>query len=139
MEYLEPGKPADPKWVRNASGRFFRLALLDPESEGLSGQGGVFVVWHAGVRPRWMAIGQTNDLARQLHELGENQDVMSYEKNGGIWVTWSPVLSQYRGGVVNFLRRTLKPMFEFGLPATKDAPIPVLPPGSTVTDAAAPR
>ncbi|MDA0674942.1 MAG: hypothetical protein O3A88_01000 [Proteobacteria bacterium] len=41
--------------------------------------------------------------------------------------------------MVAFLRRTLKPKFEMGLPPTNDAPIPVLPPGSTVTDAAAPR
>ncbi len=124
------GKPADPKWVRTASGRFFRLAKLDPESEGLTDKGGVYVVWHGGMRPRWLVVGHSNNLARTFHDLGEESELLAYEVNGGIWLTWSPILGEFRAGVVAYLAASLKPLLSLGGTPDRNAkPIAVMAPG----------
>jgi len=100
----------DPQWTRNETGRYYRLVHLDPEAQGLSGIGGVYLVWHGGVRPRWVYAGASDDLAVALHGLGSFSDVMLYEVNGGLFVTWSRVRREFRQGVLAYLIRSLRPL-----------------------------
>ncbi len=125
-----PAEPEDPKWARSPSGHFRRFINFDPEEEGLSGKGGVFVVWHGGLRPRWVYAGASADLARALHELADEDEVMAFEVNGGLFLTWAGIRQEYRNGVVKFLNEAMDPLVEN--PAAfvgDDAPIPVVFPG----------
>ena len=104
-----PGPPQDPGWARTEKGGFHRLEDLDPEDLGLMGQGGVFIIWHGGVRPAFVYAGAATDLARALHRVGDDDRVMGFSVNGGLFVTWAPVVPKYRPGAAKFLQRTLKP------------------------------
>ena len=121
--------PVDPGWVNAPEGGFFQLLNLDPEELGLGGVGGVYLIWHGGVRPEWVFAGHTKDLAAAFHTAGKNRDINFYEKNGGLYVAWAPVKEPYRPGVVKYLETNFKTV----VPNTDDytdktRPVPVFPP-----------
>jgi len=125
-----PGPPEDPRWSRSASGLFRRFAKLDPEAEGLEGKGGVFVIWHGGLRPRWVYAGSSGDMAKALHEVAADDDVMAYEVNGGLFVSWAFIKEEFRGGVVKYLNEAMDPLVENSAAAAlEDDPIAVIFPG----------
>ena len=123
------GAPMDPNWATSARGRFHRLIRLDPEAEGLSRVGGVYVVWHAGVRPAWVFVGHTEDLADSFHHVAGNDDIMGFDVNGGLYVSWCLIREEYRDGVVRHLQDTLKPLVDnVAVAGTDVPPIPVIAP-----------
>lgn len=121
--------PVDPGWVYAPGGGFFSFLEMDPEELGLSGQGGVYLIWHAGVKPEWVFAGHTNDLAAALHADGNNKDITNYEKHGGLFVAWAPVKPPYRPGVVKYLELSFKTEVPNpGAYDDKTRPVPVTPP-----------
>ena len=136
-QYIEASRSRvcfNPNWARSPRGLFFRLIHLDPEEEGLSGVGGIFVVWHAGVRPRWVYVSATDDLAAAIHRLADDADVMSYEVNGGLFVSWALVRPEYRSGAVAYLTGRLRPAIGSDVhPATGIPIIAIIPPGEDGT------
>ena len=120
----------DPCWGRTRAGKFYRLPHLDPEKEDLAGVSGVFVIWHAGVRSRWVHVGHADDLAAALHAVVGNPEVMSYERNGGLYVAWARIHPDHREGVAAHLTGALRPSVATAEPLPDDVvPIPVLAPG----------
>lgn len=120
----------DPAWARSPRGLFFRLIHLDPEQEGLSGVGGIFVVWHAGLRPQWVYVAAAEDLAAAIHKLADDADVMSYEVNGGLFVSWALVRPEYRSGAVAYLNGLLRPAIASDVHPAAGVPIiAISPPG----------
>jgi len=131
------GPPGDPGWARNPKGLFYKFAFFEPEKAGLTGVGGVYVIWHSGVKPRWVYVGQTDNLAGALDALLDNDEVMDYNKHGGLYVTWSPIKPEFRDGVYKYLFEVMGPLVEN--PARVDdavEPIPVLVPGAKPGQAA---
>ncbi len=121
--------PMDPNWATSARGHFHRLIRLDPEAEGLSRLGGVYVIWHAGVRPEWVFVGHSEDLADAFHHVGRNRDIMGSEINGGLYVSWCLIREEYRDGVVRHLHDTLKPLVDnVAVAGTDVPPVPVIAP-----------
>lgn len=130
-QHKDSDAPVDPVWARDSRGRFHRFLPLDPEEAGLIDRGGVFVIWHAGIQPEWVYVGQSKNLAETLHMIGENKDVLSFEVNGGLFVTWSFVRKEFRHGVVRYLEETLSPIVptqDEWPPDTR--PVAVFAPGS---------
>ncbi|WNK00665.1 hypothetical protein L2D14_04400 [Thalassospiraceae bacterium LMO-JJ14] len=123
------GPPIDPKWERNKQGKFFRLSHLDTRAEGLQGYGGVFVIWHSGVKPQWVYVGASDDLAQAINAASDDGDIMSYEVNGGLFVSWAPILKLRRNGVMRFLIEAMQPVVENpDAKGIKDGPISVIVP-----------
>jgi hypothetical protein len=123
------GPPIDPNWVRSKRGKFHRLSMLDTAAERLNGLSGVYVIWHSGVKPQWVYVGASDNLAHAIDRAAEDDDIASYEVNGGLFVTWSPILKERQGGVLTFLHGAMKPAVEN--PAVKsieDGPINVIVP-----------
>jgi hypothetical protein len=124
-------KLLDPQWARTARGRFIRLISFDPDEFGLHGLGGVYVIWHGGVRPEWVYVDQADDLAKALDAALDNPDIMGYEVNGGLMATWSPVVPEFRSGVVKYLLASLRPLIDHPAPPGDDVtPVPVYAPGT---------
>ncbi len=120
------GPPLDPEWARNKRGKFHRLAHLDTVAEGLNGFSGVYVIWHSGVKPAWVYIGASDNLANAIDDAAENDDIFSYEVNGGLYVTWSPILKERQGGVLKYLADAMRPAVENpAIKSIKDGPVNV--------------
>ena len=126
---LPAGPAEDPKWSRSASGLFRRFTKLDPEAEGLGGKSAVFVIWHGGARPQWVYVAATADLAGALHEASENDEIMNYETNGTLVVTWAFIRAEFQGGVVKYLNEAMEPLVKNPAAVCEDAPIAVVFPG----------
>jgi len=119
----------NPHWAKTAQGSYNRLAFLEPEHLGLSGTGGVYVIWHAGIRSEWVYVGKSNNLARALDTIMDNEDVMYYDSQGGLFVTWALVREEYHDGVLRFLIDSMKPLVRTPRPpSNKVKPLPVLLP-----------
>jgi hypothetical protein len=126
------GPPVDVSWQRDERGYFHRLLRLHPIEAGLSGIGGVYVMWTRGVHPKWIYAGATNDLGEAIGQARDTQAVLLFEGHGSVYVTWSTIKSEYRDGVANYLRSTLKPeigtVFATDHLAADAPPIAVIPP-----------
>lgn len=127
-----PGPPVDVSWQRDERGHFHRLLRLHPIEAGLSGIGGVYVLWSHGISPKWIYTGATDDLGEAIGQARDTQQVLLFEGHGGVYVTWSPVKTEYRDGVAAYLRTSLTPEIMIVLPTDHplaDAdPIAVFPP-----------
>jgi hypothetical protein len=128
------GHPADVLWQRDERSYFHRLLRLHPSEAGLSGVGGVYVLWHRGTRPQWIYVGATDDLGEAIDQARDAPEVLNFEGRGSVYVTWSPIKSEYRVGVVAYLRTTLTPeidaVFDSDYFTAGAAPIAVIPPTS---------
>lgn len=127
-------EPVDPHWVLSPEGGFFPFLELDPEERGLTDVGGVYVIWHAGVRPEWVYAGHGKNLAAEFHAAGNNRDITIYEKNGGLFVAWAPVKEMFRPGVVKFIELNFKTLVANpGTYTEKTRPVPVIAPSRRKT------
>ena len=127
---LASGPPIDALWVKSSAGKFYKFNNLDPEDLGLKGQSAVFVVWHAGVRPGWVYVAKTRDLAKALHEIASEEHIMAYDARGGLYVTWSLIESKFQNGIVKYLNDSLDLSVTNYYKSSKNiTPIPVYAPG----------
>jgi len=135
---VQPGQVLSPHWGTRPNGKFFRLTNLDPEEIGLTGRGGIYVLWHGGVRPAWVYLGQADDLAAAMHNIAGNKSVMQYDNRGGLFVTWSFAREDVRDGILLFLKNKLQPEVDNpDVPSEPDPenglmPIPTVPPGMKI-------
>lgn len=118
--YKEPPTAApiaDPKWTKTKRGGYHRLlSMLSVEISALAGLGGVYAIWHRGARPAWVYVGSSDDLCRSLQESRDLPEILAYEGRGGLYVSWSPIASASRAGVVRFLKQTCSPAIADPLP-----------------------
>jgi hypothetical protein len=125
-----PSAPVPLNWVRNKNGNFFKFVTLSVERSGIAG-GGVYVLWHSGAKPRWVMVGASTDLAKDIGKLLNDDEVLEYNAHGGLFVSWAPVLPEYHAGVIKYLRESMKPLIDRGPPSPADVdPIPVTAPGA---------
>ena len=120
----------DPHWVKSSIGNFYKFNSLDPEDPGLEGKSAVFVIWHAGVHPGWVYVAQTGGLAKSLHKIAGNDDVMQYDIRGGLYVIWSLIKQEFQNGVVRYLTTSMDLLVENpNKSGMKITPVPVFAPG----------
>ena len=70
------GPPRDIGWVRSPKNQFYNFLNLDPDEIGLKGVSGVYVVWQGGIRPEWVYIGHTPNLAGAFDAIYDNPEIM---------------------------------------------------------------
>lgn len=126
------GRPATIPWEHDEYGHYPRLLTLRPDQAGLDGEGGVYVLWHWGNHPEWIYVGASDDLEQSLQFARDTETILTFEPQGGIFVTWAFFKEEYRSGVVNYLRGELLPKVELVLPHDRlnpmADPIPVTRP-----------
>jgi hypothetical protein len=95
------------------------LMSFDPAAAGLSAQSGVFAIWHLGVRPQWLKVGATLDLAATVAAAKRAPRIRKFERNGGLYLRWmlGPAAAILEWAA--FLRATLKPVAEAVLDASE--------------------
>lgn len=122
-------EPVDPNWVRTSEGAFLPFLSIEPDEIGLKGVGGVYLIWHGGVRPEWVYVDHSKDMASAFDDASNNDDITYYEKNGGLFVAWALVREPYRAGVVKYIEDSFKTLVPNpGGFTDKTVPVPVTPP-----------
>jgi hypothetical protein len=125
-----PVVPNNVFWIRSPKNKFYNFLNLEPEELGLKRVSGVYVIWHGGLRPEWIYIGLTDDLAATFEDIRLNDEVMEFQEHGSLFVTWSEIRREYQAGVVKYLYKILKPIVANPESPDEDVPpIAVYPPG----------
>ena len=123
----------DPHWAKTRQGHYNRLIFVDPERLGLAGPPGIYIIWHAGVRPEWVYAAKCKDLAVDLDSIQDNDDVMFYDRQGGLFVTWALVREEHHDGGLSYLFDNMNPLVENPNPPKKKIKrLPVLLPTDSV-------
>ena len=103
------GKPSRGPW-QPAAGPFPRLMLLDAAAiDSLKDAGGLFALWHRGVRPQWIYVGYADDLADTLTAAQSDPDIELYNLNEGVFVSWAECPAEERASAVVHLKTLLEP------------------------------
>ena len=103
------GMPSRYTW-QPSTGPYPRLRELDyPALKMLKYIGGVYALWHRGVRPQWIYIGYAPDLCTALSMAMEDPDINLYERNDGVFVGWSKCPQGIRAAAVKHLRLLCEP------------------------------
>ena len=85
---------------------------LGAHQRDLSRKGGVYVLWHLGVQPRWLRASHSVDLGASLAALSGLAPIASCRPNGGVFVAWSVAPQDRRAGIVRYLADRLQPVFQ---------------------------
>ncbi len=92
------------------AGPYPRLMLLEEDAlQSLKDVGGLYALWHRGVRPQWIYAGHADDLGEALTTAQEHPDVRLYDLNEGVFVTWAVWPADQRAGAVIYLRGVMEP------------------------------
>ena len=116
---MQKDDKTNPHWAKTPTGKFHRLLITDPEKLGLSGQSGVIVVWHGGLRPKWIYVDKSRDIASDLDKYMDDDDIMSYDKRGGVFASWAMIRPEYQDGVVKYLLESMTPLIDHPNPPRK--------------------
>lgn len=96
----------------------FSLNLAHSHFDGLEG---VYIIWHGGLNPRTVYVGQGN-VRERLTAHRSDQQVLQYSPHG-LFATWAAVDHHIRSGIERYLADTLDPLVGVSHPAV--VPIPV--------------
>jgi len=89
-----------------------RLVGLDLAVHGVRSQAGIYVVWHLGVRPRWLRAGVSNNLGTTFEVLAHARWIQLHQDNAGVFVAWAFPPQHASMGMVRFLTEKLQPAFQ---------------------------
>ena len=89
------------------------LLTVDLNHTHFNGMEGVYIIWQKGGRVIRIGQGFIRD---RLTEHRNNRAITAYND---LFVTWAPVVAQYRDGIERYLAETLKPLVGEAFP---DAP-----------------
>lgn len=95
-------------WVKTSSSRWCKLVEVNL---ALVRTYGVYVIWHGGYPSRVVKVGH-GDIATELAACREDPRVMSYAKEGALFVTWAAVAASSAAGVDLHLADSLRPLIE---------------------------
>ncbi len=127
---MQSDDKTNPHWAMTDAGKFHRLLITDPKKLGLAGVGGIVVLWHGGLKPKWLYVDKSRDLGRDLDSYLDNDEITEYEDRGGVFVSWAMVRPEYQDGVLKYLLETMEPLLDHPNPPNKDiVALPVLAPG----------
>jgi hypothetical protein len=104
--------PKDEVFWQPRSQEYPRLTEFDPGAEGLGDSGGVFAIWHLGVRPQWLKVGVSKNLAETFDALAEQDEVVVYDRNRGVFAAWACSSPEQWAGQVKFMTQRLEPALQ---------------------------
>ena len=128
-----------PQMWRPTDQPYPRLMDMDPVALGLAGQGGIYAVWHLGVRPQWLRVGAAANLGAALSQLVQMPWIEAHRDNQGVFVAWCCPSHNQSAGFVRYLVETLAPAFQSApfsgdqaLDSSAPAIVCQLPPGTQI-------
>lgn len=95
------------KWEKNVSNsNWYELNDICPLNITDSG---VYLIWHSGVDPHVVYVGQ-GDISKRISLHQNDSKILDYESEGTLYATWAYVEDPFKKGVERFLVDTYKPL-----------------------------
>lgn len=111
-------------------------ALQSFDLKPVTGQSGLYAIWHLGVRPRWLRFGGAADLGAALTRVRALPEVEAAVAHDGVYLAWTPLPVAEIPAALASLNTMLRPYLyaldvagEIKAAARPGAAFP-LPPGS---------
>ncbi len=135
LSAMQKDEKTNPHWAKTRGGSFHRLLFTDVEKLGLSGQSGIIVLWHGGLKPKWIYIDKSKNIAQDLDSYLDDDNIMDFDNRGGVFATWALIRPEFRDGVLKYLLDSMKPLIDHPKPPKKKVEaLPVLSPGEEPKD-----
>lgn len=96
----------DVHWVKSTTDKWLSLQGVDLSDVRTVG---VYIIWHAGQKPRVVRIGQ-GDIADRLRAHRHDNAVLAYASSGTLFVTWAALPERLLDGVERYLAEYWKPL-----------------------------
>ena len=130
LSTLQRTDKTNPRWAKTPGGKFHRLLFADLGNLGISGASGIIVLWHGGLKPKWIYTDKSRDICRDLDAYLDNDEIMEFDIRGGVFATWALVRPEYQDGVLKYLLQSMSPVIDHPKPPKKNIEeLPVLSPG----------
>ena len=111
------------KWQKNVTNsNWYQLNEIDPLKIADSG---VYLIWHSGVNPRVVYIGQ-GDISGRLSSHQNDSKILKYASEGTLLTTWGRVEDAFKGGVERFLIETYNPLVNVSVPNVRPISVNLL-------------
>lgn len=65
-----------------------RLSGFDAAAAGLADAPGLCVIWHLGVRPQWLKVAASRNLAATIAAAATAAPIVAFQPNGGLYLAW---------------------------------------------------
>lgn len=95
-------------WIKCGNDSWCSLNVVNLNNMHFNSLEGVYIIWHAGVNPKVVRVGQ-GDIKDRLFKHREDEEVQKYS-NLGLFVTWARTSVVERDGIERYLGETLKPL-----------------------------
>jgi len=106
-------------WVKSTANEWLGLDRVDLSSVTATG---VYIIWHGGLTPRTVRVGQ-GDIKARLTAHRFDPAIGAYRPHGGLLVTWAAVSVQALDGVERYLAETLRPLVGDRFPEATRIPV----------------
>lgn len=116
----EPPKKRLARWIKKLSSDeetwqprdapYPRLLAADVPMAALQGQSGVYAIWHLGVRPQWLRVRAAQDLASAIAAAKSHAPILTFQPNGGLYVSWMLAAAERAPGLAATLIGQLRPV-----------------------------
>jgi hypothetical protein len=83
--------------------------LADVDMAATAGRAGLYLLWHLGVRPRWLRAGYALDLGGAAALLAKSPEVVALAAHGRLFFSWFFCAPECAPGHVTFLNQRLEP------------------------------
>jgi len=95
------------EWVKCQGGVWCKLNTVNLSHEHFENMNGVYIIWHGGMRPEVVYVGEGN-IRQRLQAHRSNQEIQQYD-HLDLFVTWASVNDAQRKGVEAYLADTWTP------------------------------
>lgn len=86
--------------------------LIGFDAHELAGRSGLYLLWHLGVRPRWLRAAYSIDLGLAASSLAGVPELIDVERHDGPFLCWSFSPASDAAGLVSFLAQRLNPALQ---------------------------
>lgn len=105
-EQIVKGRNMNVNWIKSKAGTWLDFENFTlPVDVGI----GVYIIWYKGNPGRVVYIGQGN-IADRLRAHRNRSDILRFQKNGRLLVTWAELPSKYLDGVERYLANQYRPL-----------------------------
>ncbi|MBI4387957.1 MAG: hypothetical protein HY582_02815 [Candidatus Omnitrophica bacterium] len=95
-------------WNKCQGNNWCSLLNVNLEHAHFDNMEGVYIIWHGGVKPRTVRVGQ-GIIKDRLAKHRSDPKILGYQQDG-LYVTWAQVVHYQRDGVERYLAEALKPL-----------------------------
>ena len=108
------------RWIKCQGEVWCKLRTVDLSHSHFDNRGGIYVIWHGGLAPATVYVGQASSFRDRLGHHRRDPAIQSYQ-HYDLYVTWASVDPMYRNGIERYVGEALNPIIGKNFPTATEA------------------